>query len=397
MADIRSQVFSPCARLLSKKGNVRVKFGDLLERLLLFDKYILQSHRLAELPHLVRQFGYDAVMELLRSGAIAIHNDIMTVGSLKEGGKRIKDSYRFQVFRFKYADSRQRDLDRAQQELRLNHLRKKLLLREVEECLVKYPEDSERVLQNQFISDISSVTLALQSAIYTRLQERVDDTIGVNDIQVGIESDSEGNVRTESNLSQLTSLNDEEIHEVLEQAILAIGGLNERILQMRSYSALTGFNESDVRIFESKLAFLESQFSADAQSDRLHKVVSIAGLPDLREVVDAERVDLLKLLELREQSEIKEFRQWLWSADSLSDKEVTERIGGFRAKLAQAARSRTGKTLRWLTTTAWGVVEPMSALGASALDTFLIERILPKSGISTFIGSQYPSIFRDKP
>lgn len=151
-----------------------------------------------------------------------------------------------------------------------------------------------------------------------------------------------------------------------------------------------------MRIFESKLAFLESFYSADAQAARLHKVVSIAGLPDLRDAADAERVDLLKILELRQQPEIREFRDWLWSTESLSEEEIAERIGGFREKLAHAVHSKWGKGLRWLVTKAWGAAEPISALGVSALDAFLLEDVLPQSGISTFIGSHYPSIFRDR-
>lgn len=227
MPDIRKQVFSPCAKLLSKKGDVRVEYGDFLERLLLFDKYIIHSQRLQEIPHLVRQFGYDAVLELLRSGAIEIHNDVMMVASIKKGGKRVKDRYKFQVFRFAYDESQQKDLDRIRGDLRLSRLRKESLLRDVEECLVKYPDGSESTLHSQFVSDIGGVNPALQSAIHMRLQERVGREIDIDAIEVSVDTDSEGNVRTESNLSQLSPLDDEEIHEVLEQAILAIGGLNE--------------------------------------------------------------------------------------------------------------------------------------------------------------------------
>ncbi|HEX3034416.1 MAG TPA: hypothetical protein VHT73_04675, partial [Thermodesulfobacteriota bacterium] len=66
--DFRSRLLAPCA--IRKEGSdIEVDFlaGEFLERLILFDKFILDSIRLREIPHLVRLFGDEPILELLKS------------------------------------------------------------------------------------------------------------------------------------------------------------------------------------------------------------------------------------------------------------------------------------------------------------------------------------------
>lgn len=63
--------------------------------------------------------------------------------------------------------------------------------------------------------------------------------------------------------------------------------------------------------------------------------------------------------------------------------------------MARAARGKTGKTVRVLTTTGVGVVLPPAGAALGALDMFLTDKILPEPGPTAFLSQLYPSIFID--
>lgn len=74
--DRRTRLLAPCAnRKEGTKLEINFLVEEFLERLILFDKYILDSIRLQEILHLVRLFGYTPVLELLKSGSLLIHSE----------------------------------------------------------------------------------------------------------------------------------------------------------------------------------------------------------------------------------------------------------------------------------------------------------------------------------
>jgi hypothetical protein len=58
--------------------------------------------------------------------------------------------------------------------------------------------------------------------------------------------------------------------------------------------------------------------------------------------------------------------------------------------------TKPGKVIRFLTTTGLGLVPGAGIVlgpAASAADTFVVDRLLKKSGIVTFVGKMYPALF----
>jgi hypothetical protein len=109
-------------------------------------------------------------------------------------------------------------------------------------------------------------------------------------------------------------------------------------------------------------------------------------------------VDLEKLLKARESAECQEFRKWLSNIDKLSDDQITEAITEFRNKIGTFLQSSAGKAFRFVVATAAGAIPGAgAALGPSlgAVDTFLLERIFPRSGYLAFLTQTYPSLFRE--
>lgn len=110
--DLRASLLAPCKTL---DGQLDV--GALLQRLLLFDRYIIHSERLSEVPLLIQTFGLEVFLELLRTRALAFECTPISVaqnGSLR-GLPHL--SYQFDIVRVTARKGLEGDMnaDRANQ------------------------------------------------------------------------------------------------------------------------------------------------------------------------------------------------------------------------------------------------------------------------------------------
>jgi hypothetical protein len=78
--DIRQRLIAPFASVSHPGDIISVDLAEFVLRLILFEKYIVQSVRLREFPQLLQAFGLAAVHELLASGAINILCEALTLG-----------------------------------------------------------------------------------------------------------------------------------------------------------------------------------------------------------------------------------------------------------------------------------------------------------------------------
>ena len=128
-------------------------------------------------------------------------------------------------------------------------------------------------------------------------------------------------------------------------------------------------------------------------------MVDAAGLPSFDQAILDGTLDVERLLDVRQTPECKEFREFLTRSSNLDDEELAQRVASVRAKIGSFLKTGAGKTLRLLATTAAGFaaagpVGAAAGLAASSADSFVLERIFPTSGVVTFVGKQYPSIFK---
>jgi hypothetical protein len=129
-------------------------------------------------------------------------------------------------------------------------------------------------------------------------------------------------------------------------------------------------------------------------------VVAIKGLPVPE--FGSTTVDLRALLKVRESDECKAFKQWLNGSDALSDKELRERVSGLGRRIRQAIHTKTGKALRFVFSNGLGAglglglpgpVGVVAGISVSAVDFFLLERLMPKDTVINFLSEGYPSLF----
>lgn len=408
--DIRKRLIAPFAQVSTTDETLTVDLSSFVLRLLLFEKYICASIRLREIPFLIEAFGYEAIRALLSSKAIDIHCDL--VGMAQVGQAKVLESREkkgilplgsFSFSTFRYADRTKFIHESLQPFHKIEGLKHKdivRLKRDVVSRILPISTQADDDTLQQFKSDLRSNVPSIKSAVIQAFKHKVGVDIIPSDLSIHIHQIDDDDFRAESNLVKDFKLTDKEAHEVVQGGLLTVNRLNRPVAEMKAYSALSGFQEAELPMFDEKLSFILRTISPKAQEERLQRVFAIKGFRDLDDLISRGQVDLEKLLEVRETKECREFRDWLWSIDSVTDAEIEERINSLREKLSWFTHGTGGKSVRWLASTGIGLIPGVGAIVSGAtglLDTFLLEKILPAPGAISFLNSMYPSIFREDP
>lgn len=85
------------------------------------------------------------------------------------------------------------------------------------------------------------------------------------------------------------------------------------------------------------------------------------------------------------------------SIDTESDAEIAARFNDVRAQVAEVLQSTGGRAVRFLVTGVAGLAGFLPSATVSAVDPFLLDRLLGQPGPAAFISRHYPSIFRQTP
>lgn len=199
-----------------------------------------------------------------------------------------------------------------------------------------------------------------------------------------------------------------ELTKAVRAATVSVAGLEAQFGHMERDNAVGGIKEDSLAIMEWKLKSLWQALRPDEKVEQFYRVQSIAELPDFGDELRNSGLDMKKFLEVRQSAECREFREFVSKSASLSDDELRSRTTSLRAKIGNRVSSAVGKTLRVLGTTAAGMLPAafslspevglaagaLASLTASGADAFLVDKVFPSKGIISFIGSQYPSIFK---
>ena len=177
-------------------------------------------------------------------------------------------------------------------------------------------------------------------------------------------------------------------HKVVWLGMAAIGNMNFRIEQMRSFEAVCGFREEERPLVDAKLSFLLDALHDKTQEEQLARVLEIANLPDLGEAASRGELDLEKLLVVRESKECAEFREWLRSLDRVDDVELRSRVDSLRARIGGKLASVGGRAFRFLAS----AVDPTAGILSGAAG-FFADKVFARPGPIVFLNDQLPSVF----
>jgi hypothetical protein len=391
--EIRQSILGEVA--IRSRGRVSgADVGALVRRLLLFDRVVLKSVQLQEIVFLVRAFGRTGFLQLLDSGALQITCQFsFIITDVARDGVRQLPLCHFS-FGVGTLGEQERILRRGLLPLQsipgLKNSERESLGETVIRTLVAPPEDYGPQIQAQIESDLRNNNPAIKEAIADQLEGSLGT--GPKRICVSTEETEPRVFRVVTNLADF-GISEQRTHHILHGSISALANLDQRLAEMAAYSAITGFMDSEAHLLFGKLAGIIAPQNPKPLEERFARVVEIAELPDL---VSGQRIDVDRLLRARDSAECREFRSWLSNLRDVSDEQIAEMIGGVKEKLGLMVRSGPGKIVRFAATTAAGLIPALGVIAGPALgavDSFLLERMLPSSGIMAFLSTTYPSLF----
>jgi hypothetical protein len=407
--EFQKKLIAPCAKFIRQIDTVQVDYGALLRRLILFDSYILQSIRLKEIPYLVKLFGFDGLIDLLNSGALKIYCDAVTTGQIGQTAieSRVKKgilplgSYSFATIRAHgyntYLLSCLKNLDN------IKGLSSGQILK-VKEAVVRANITKAENAGIQTLNQLKNDLISSSSTIKLLIKRTLLDQYGIDptskEFSIRIHQIDDDDFRSETNIGIIFNLNKNKVHKVVEKSLLTLSGLNQRIEEMNVYQAISGFVGSDLPFFHEKLRFLASTLSLKFQEDyQMQRIITIKEFPDITAEEITTKVNVNKLLKIRSSKECKEFREWLPSIESSSDKEISKRLNSIQSKLSPILYGKKSRAIRLLLCTGISQLlaeNPIPGIALSLIDSFLIEEIFPYSGPIAFINRLYPLIFKGK-
>lgn len=385
------------------QGPVTVAFGDLVRRLVLFDEVIIESHNLKEPAALTQKFGYSGTKALFESGRIRFAKDMVWIADFGQmpvrpggNGKVLPlGSYSIGASRVTPPrDFHSRQLHKIDDVPGVNTKQAKKLRQLAGSRIVTNPQDAEQHARDLMLRDFRTNPPILKLAIASALKRQFQTELDPSQIELQLEQLREADWSAETNLGQLTKLDPKQIHDAAYGGLAAAATLNVRLVLMEGFDALSTFQVDDLPLYEEKLSFIVREIDPGLQAQRLNRVGTIAGLPDASNDPTVDDVDMAKLIEITSGPQVEEFRRWLRTSDSLSDEEIEDLLRPVREALAKAVRSPAGKAVRLATTTGVGLLLPPVGIGLSAVDTFLVDKVMPTPGPIAFLSRLSHSVFR---
>lgn len=382
---IATRLLTPCCTF-GEHDVIDVDVSSILRSLILFDSVILESAALKEFPRLLEAFGVEGVEALLRSDRLKVKCQLETIGQSEQA---LKNTYEFRrIFpanREQFLDLRLQGLNRAT-EGRLD--RRGTLVEALLESLVKWPEVSKAV--PRFVQQLRTNDPMIGTMLHYTLKKQ-QGLLNLCSLTVRLEEVGDARFQAVSNLASF-GLDANIEHQVIERALLGLAGIEQRIEDMEVHEALSGFLDAECPLFTAKLGFLLKKMLPQPMAESFERVVEIAEMPEF--IPSLDRIDANRLLEVLDTKECKEFRHWLQTISSATDLEISDRVRSLRARLGGLANSSLGRVVRFLVPKGLTLLNPAVGLGAAAANSFLVDRLLPSSGIWTFANKLYPSIFR---
>jgi hypothetical protein len=374
-----------------------VDLEGLARRFLLFDKYVLTSVRLKEFPILVRLLGYEGLRDLLSANLLEIRCECLQIAQVGQSGMFGDPILPLLNYKFNWIDANDRtkyvhDCLQGMHEVPgLKHKDAVRLKRGIADSIVPLSKDDRLQFGSNFHTDFKNNEL-LRASVNLILKQR----LGHSDAPFKVELHQEGDshFKVETDIATLAGLSDIDTHKVVEAGLLGVAGLSQVIGEMKAYNALSGFRDEDLPLFRIKLDFLAAAVTTERKEKKFQRIIDLASMPS---VLSEGTINIEKLLKVRDATETREFRDWLASGGSSDEAEIKERICGFRAQAGLKVGSGTGKLMRFLVTNAISFLPIHEAtfisLGLGVLDAFVVDKLLPRSGITAFVNELYPSIF----
>jgi hypothetical protein len=386
--DIRKRILHEvCNQLTGDK--LEFDRDAIIRNVIVFDHFIIKSYGL-EIPVLIDIFGYYGFKELLENKVISFNFDFILPG-LKDEGKLPKDIFKVALIKPSNVDEAVSKCLANVNDVQNITYKQKIKLKGL---IADHFSTNEQTEMNNclssFDSDIIKSDILLRS-INHYCCSNYGNVLNGKSIKLEIDKGIDG-YKIKSNIDEVIGSKDESERMIIKKSIFSVLSLNRHLYKMEKYNAMSAFREVEIPLYENKLTLIARHFSAGRPINNFNRVIEIANFPDFTNVA----VNVDKLIKLRDSQECVLFRDWLWSVDSISDKEINGIINDFRNRVGVVFNKPGMKILRWLVSTGLSLTGPISGAITSVFDSFVFEKIFPHKGLTSFINDKMPSIFNDK-
>ncbi|MGC1920686.1 MAG: hypothetical protein WA682_12385 [Acidobacteriaceae bacterium] len=178
---------------------------------------------------------------------------------------------------------------------------------------------------NQLDSDLRNNSAALKAGITRLLPEALPGVdLSSYNFDIRVDECQPRIFRIETPFVKDFQLAPDKVHQVLQRAVGSVSNLNHRFSEMIEFSALSGFREDEAPILFGKVAGLMAPQNPETAEGQFKRILEIADVPDFE---PNQKVDVDRLLDVRESDECRAFRDWLSKAGSLGDAELRDLIG----------------------------------------------------------------------
>jgi hypothetical protein len=384
----------------------------LVQRLLLFDHCIIASVWLKDVQRLLRIVDQDAMCELLDSGAMSFYIDSATGGEIGQARSRLnltgntsalKDN-EFHFVTIKGQDDPARviaAIDALSKSDGVPPAKARKVAERVESLMLE-PKGLVTLSEayKAFYAELRSPeSTALKAIVASKLHRLGAKPKGLH---LTIEEFVTEDFRIHSNLTSRFGLSSENVRKMLLKSLLELLSVYSRTAHMREFTCILGMEEDEEQAWNLKADSLYRAFTQEPHSrePQFLRVAKIAGLGE-RGLTESGRIDLDRLMRLRSSDDLAVFRTWLRSAESKTDKEIRDRVTSLRSRVGNfLSGTVAGKALRIVLTNSSGAIpNPLVSipvgLGLSALDSFLLERVLPRDAVLSVLVDEYPAICKD--
>lgn len=365
---------------------------ELVWRLLLTDTVILKTHRLLELRGLLACFGTEGLLLLLESGKLRLTCEAFALAFRTPDDAEDEHDFQFLTVWEKNRDEYVANALGGVAKLTFPDAAK------AANAIVGYIEQP---------SDHDAASLEILSGLRARLLEGsslVRQGISLvarqqgfpmppDEIFVHAEHRGPSTYRITAELPEASPRGGPLRRDTLARGILGVAGIYKRIHEMRRHNALSGTTETDLPILDSYLGFLEHMLDPDAPIAGARRVVELTAAPVVSKTT---RIDAKRLVDASRSPECLEFRKLLADGDTLSDRELVERLSSIGARFGVAAAGNVGRGIRWLASTLTAALPDSGVVSGPALgllDAFVIDKVIKPRGPAVFLNRIYPSIF----
>lgn len=396
MSDLRNNIYLPLTKPKNPTEFEEFYLGELVEKLLLFDKIIVNSQRLNEISYLINHFGLDPTLNLLKSQSILFHDEILRIGSFNIDNAYLIGKCRFEIVTTVPQKHLDANLQRIQESTDLTSSRFKELENYLVPLISNYEDESHVKHFTQFHNDIINNNRTVRQSISNKIRKEKNVTINPDEIIFNIEalSGDHNEYIYDTNIHDFVDITAKIKHNIIINSLLSFDNMNQRFLEMKTYEAISGFREKELNILDEKIKFLLSSVDSEVNQESFRRVFEIADLPDFSNV-QPEDIDINELLEIRNSDDLIYFRSWLNEIENSSDEEIREMINSYKIKAGNFLSTKFGKGLVWIISTASDIVAPGLGSSFGIVDSFLLDKVLPNNEAVSFLNNKIPSIFKN--